>query len=258
MVWEELEKEFTGTCKLLLGAELNGLDDYGEWLGRRVPLPYPLKSAISEKEVWVAPPSNYAGKRFANVISYDEIDLANKTSFKYDDIKDSDTAEIIQKIIKPVAYFIGNFRYRTYENVDKCSGAGAGRNLYYGEDLFIDAKNLAYCNYAMYSQNMFGCHNVPYSQFGIHCYNSVNLTRAFEADCCYHSSDILFCHNSEALANCMFCFNVKNKRYAIANVEVGRDEYLRVKQILLDYIGKELKDKKYLETDIYNLQKQVL
>ncbi|MFH2105951.1 MAG: hypothetical protein ABII22_01715 [Candidatus Micrarchaeota archaeon] len=257
MVWEELEDEFTKTCKLLLGTELTGLDEYGPWLGKRVPLPYPVKSTISGKEVWVAPPSNFAGMKFSNVISYDEMEYANKSPFGYEDIKNSGMKEVFQNVMKPVSHFTGNFRYKNYENVDKCSGAGAGRNLYYGEDLFIDIKNAAYSNYAMFSTNIFGCHNVPYSQFCIHCYNSVNLTRAFECDGCYHSSDILFCHNSEALSNCMFCFNTKNKRYAIANVEVGREEYLRVKKILLDYIGKELKEKKYLETDIYSIAKQV-
>ncbi len=51
----------------------------------------------------------------------------------------------------------------------------------------------------------------------------------------------------------MLCFNVKSKRYAIANVEIGREEYLRIKKLLLYDITKRLEKEKRLETSIYNL-----
>ena len=60
----ELESEFRKTCKVLLGAELEGLEEYGPWLGRYVPLPHPLKSALSGKEVWTPPNLNYLKKSF--------------------------------------------------------------------------------------------------------------------------------------------------------------------------------------------------
>lgn len=255
MVWPELEKEFSETCKILLGSELNGLDEYGPWLGKRVPLPYPLKSAISGKEVWMSPSANYIGKRFAKTkaISYDEMEQVNKSPFKYEDLTGSDIKDVVERIIAPVAYIIGNFRYKTYENIEKCSGAGAGRNLYYGEDLFIDIKNAAYSNYTMFSQNMFGCHNVPHSNFCIHAYNSVNLSRCFETDGCSKCSDLLFCHNCEGVSDSLLCFNVKNIRHAVGNVELGKEEYHKVKKIVLDYVLKELKEKKDTGIDIYNI-----
>ncbi len=38
----------------------------------------------------------------------------------------------------------------------------------------------------------------------------------------------------------IFCFNAKGKRYAVGNTEVGREEYLRIRKILLDYVVGEL------------------
>lgn len=255
MVWPELEKEFSETCKILLGEELKGLEDYGPWLGKRVSLPYCLRSAISGKNTWMSPPLNYIGKRFAKTkaISYDEMDLVNKTQFKYEDIANSDVKDIVERIIKPVAYIVGNFRYGNYENVEKCSGAGAGRNLYYGEDLYMDIKNAAYSNYTMFSINMFGCHNAPYSSFCIHTYNSVNVSRCFEVDGCSKCSDLLFCHNCEGVSDSLLCFNAKNLRHAVGNVELGRENYQKVKKILLDRVVKELKEKKNSDIDIYNV-----
>jgi len=51
----------------------------------------------------------------------------------------------------------------------------------------------------------------------------------------------------------MFCFNVKSKRYAIANVEVGREGYLRIKQIVLGDIAKKLERNKELEFGVFNI-----
>jgi hypothetical protein len=258
MTFPELEKEFTITSNILLGTGLKGLDNYGNWLGKRIPLPWPTKSAVSGKEVWLPPGLIFMGKKYSKTraIAMDEVDKVNHSKFNFDDIKNSNVKDMFERVMQPIGYAIGNFRYKSYENVDKASGAGDCRNVYYGEDLYLGLKNCAFSNYALYSKNMFGCHNVPHSEFCIHAYNSVSISRAFEVDGCYHSSDILFCHNSEGLTNCMFCFNVKNKRYAIGNVEVGREQYTRVKKLLLDYVGSQLAKTQSLDFDIYSIGKR--
>lgn len=51
----------------------------------------------------------------------------------------------------------------------------------------------------------------------------------------------------------MFCFNVKAKRYAIGNVEYPKEEYLRVKKLVLDEIAAKLEKGKKLEWSIFNV-----
>jgi len=51
----------------------------------------------------------------------------------------------------------------------------------------------------------------------------------------------------------MFCFNIKNKSYAIGNVEVGKEEYAKVKKMLLAEIGRRLEKDKKLKLDIYTI-----
>ncbi|MBM3228892.1 hypothetical protein FJZ26_00515 [Candidatus Parvarchaeota archaeon] len=60
-------------------------------------------------------------------------------------------------------------------------------------------------------------------------------------------------HNCESLDNCMFCFNTKSKRYAIANKEVGREAYMKIKKLFLDEIGEKLEKNKDLKTSIYTI-----
>ncbi|VVB58823.1 Uncharacterised protein [Candidatus Anstonella stagnisolia] len=51
----------------------------------------------------------------------------------------------------------------------------------------------------------------------------------------------------------MFCFNAKNLRYAVGNVEVGQEEFMRLKGILLSYVQKELEKKKRLDLNVFNV-----
>ncbi|MFH1221761.1 MAG: hypothetical protein V1492_01615 [Candidatus Micrarchaeota archaeon] len=251
----ELEKAFEKTTKLLLGAELRNLDEYGPWIGSHVPLPYPVKSALSGKEVWVPPPTNYLKKAFnpTKIVSFDEMDKVNTSPYSAEDIKNATIKEIREKFIKPVAFHCGNFRYRTYENIEKTSGAGDGRNIYYCEDVYLGVKNVAFSNYALFCENMFGCHSITQSGFCIHAYNSLAVNRCFEVDGCSNSSDLLFCHNCENVHDSMFCFNAKNLKHAIGNVQVPMETYRTIKTTVLNQMTTELQKTKRLDLDIFNV-----
>lgn len=253
---QELEDGFRKTCRILLGAELPGLlDDYGPWLGGHVPLPYPARSMLSGREVWMPPPLNYAGRRFdtSRIFSMEEMGALPKSPFRPEEILGADLASIAGRFSRPVAFSCGNFRYQEHRNVDKCSGAGGGMNVYYSEDAYLNIKNIAFCNYVLCSTNLFGCHAGPQSNFCIHAYNSVNLSRCFEVDGCSRSSDLMFCHNCENVHDGLFCFNAKNLRNAVGNREVGREKYIQIKRMLLARAMGELKERKTLELDIYDL-----
>jgi len=51
----------------------------------------------------------------------------------------------------------------------------------------------------------------------------------------------------------IFCFNLKGARYAVLNQQVSKEEYLRVKMILLEYINRELEEKAGLDFDIFSI-----
>jgi hypothetical protein len=66
-------------------------------------------------------------------------------------------------------------------------------------------------------------------------------------------ADCYFCHNCENVQSGIFCFNAKNLRYAVGNLEVGREEFLRVKAMLLRRILPELEEGKQPGLDIFNI-----
>jgi len=51
----------------------------------------------------------------------------------------------------------------------------------------------------------------------------------------------------------MFCFNAKNKSYAIGNVEVGEENFAMVKRLVLGEIAAKLEKNRTLDLDIYNI-----
>ncbi|MDD5336977.1 MAG: hypothetical protein PHS02_00670 [Candidatus ainarchaeum sp.] len=251
----ELEKDFARTSQLLLGAALAPMDDYAGWLGRRVPLPHLTKSALSGKPVWLPPPPSFRNTLFTTkrAISMEEVEKVSATPFSASDLEGAGLADLAGRLTEPVRYLCGNYRYRTYENVEECSGAGDGRNLYRSEDAYLKIKNVAYSNYTLFCESMFGCHADLHSKFCIHTYNSENVARCFEVDGCADSSDLLFCHNCEGMGNALLCFNAKNMHYAVGNVEVGREKYVKIRQkVLAEITAKLVRDKK-LELDIYNV-----
>jgi hypothetical protein len=79
--------------------------------------------------------------------------------------------------------------------------------------------------------------------------------RCFEVNDSNSCTDCYFCHNCEDLKNCMFCFNTKAKRYAIGNVEVGREAYMKIRKLLQEQVADELEKTKSLRHDIYNIGK---
>lgn len=250
---KEVNDAFFETSKILLGEGL-GLEAHREWLSRHVPLPVKRKSAHSKKEVWVQPPLNFLGQYFDEdrIIDMNEIEDMNRSPFDAGDLEGADVQKVLE-IMRPIVYYCGNLRYKQTINLEEVSGAGEVMNVFHSEDAWYGSKNVAFSNFAIYSENLFGCHMMVYSKFCINSYNSTHVTRGFEVDGCEDSSDVYFCHNSDGLRNCILCFNAKGLKYAVGNVEVGKEEFERVKGMILDYVLKNLRKEKKLDVDIFNV-----
>lgn len=250
----ELEKSFVQTTRLLFGKELAGLQEYSGWVGRRVPLPKPGKSKISGKEVWIPPSYIYMGKEFdpSRVISLDEMEKMPQTPLTKEDVGKL-RAVGLARAVAPIALACGNYRYWTFSNIERCSGAGDGRNIYMGEDVYLQVKNVAFSNYALYCNDCFGCHGLMNSSFTIHGYNSDRVSRCFEVESCSNCSDLMFCHNCENVHDSMFCFNAKNLRNAVGNVQLPPEVYRKIKEMVRREIVAELEGRKNYGRDIFRI-----
>jgi hypothetical protein len=114
-------------------------------------------------------------------------------------------------------------------------------------------ENAAVSFLALNSKYVYGCRRILESQFSVKCYNSLYLNRCFELDSCNKCSDSYFCHNSEALQDCMFCFNMKGRRHCIGNTQLEREEYAKAKDALVGQMADELMKTGRLNLNIYNI-----
>ncbi|MFH1470405.1 MAG: hypothetical protein ABIF01_01535, partial [Candidatus Micrarchaeota archaeon] len=117
----------------------------------------------------------------------------------------------------------------------------------------MKSKYCAYCMWPRESGYIFGSDFVFSSKLCLKCYKSENLTRCFEVSHSHTCSDCYFCHNCENVHDSMFCFNTKNLRHAIGNVELGKDDYLKLKKRILSGMAEKLEREKRLDYNIFNI-----
>jgi hypothetical protein len=89
-------------------------------------------------------------------------------------------------------------------------------------------------------------------QFCVSCNNITKCSGCFECDSCFSCRNCFFCHNCENVEEGILCFNLKGARYAILNQSVSKEEYMRVKRMLLDYINGELEGKGELQRSVFS------
>lgn len=249
----ELDDAFAETAKLLFGKELKPLLDYREWLYEHVAPLISVTSAMSGRMVHAEP------LKYNLIDGADRVFVTLEESYKLEGsrIADEELGRLslsnAQKIIEKIAYFTPEATVGTNINVTACAAYGYAINAL--ECWWpVKTKNAAYCGWSRQSENTFGCSIIFSSKFCVKCFNSVNLNRCFEVSDSSSSTGCYFCHNVENCHDSMFCFNAKNLKYAIGNVELGREEYLKKKKLVMDSIVAELDGKKRLGLGIYNLR----
>lgn len=62
-----------------------------------------------------------------------------------------------------------------------------------------------------------------------------------------------FCHNVENCHDAILCSNAKNLRYAVLNKEVGKEEFARIKKMLLARVNGEIAKTGGCKADVYGL-----
>ena len=125
----KIDKAFNETASLLLGRPLGGVDSYSGWLGEHVPLPFPAASAVSGKEIWMAPPINFLDKRFDSrrIIDMAEMEKVNVSPFGSKEMEAVENlGQLLGKFVSPIAYYCGNFRYGAGQDIEP------GRHFFHG------------------------------------------------------------------------------------------------------------------------------
>jgi len=246
---DQIENAFQSTTKLIFGKALLDFQFYEEWITKRIPKISEYSSSLSNAKTYM--PEHYFFKEIPRekLAAFEDLKKtsAQKVSSTSLDLPFKDFLKEVSKI----SSFIPDFAEGNNMNISETTVYMDSLNLFRCFDMFW-CKNSAY-TFSAFGEGLFGCYRIVNSKFLIHCYNIENVTASFEMDNARNCSNSLFCHNVENVHESMFCFNTKSKRYAIGNVEVGREKYLEFRNLFTAKLLPELKSKKNLELDIYNL-----
>ncbi len=242
-----IEEAFASTCHILLGKELGYVDEFALYLNEGNP---EVKAAKTVFGGTIYPAKTFFFGQIppSRLISYAE---AEEAGTRQADITTQDSLEGAMKKLDPIALYICEWYEGDNHNIIQSPIAYNSSNIYRSNASF--SKNVAYTVMSQTSESVFGSFRLAHSKSSMRCTHSHALMRCFEVSDSSSSSDCYFCHDVENCQECMFCFNVKAKRYAIGNVEYPKNEYMKIKKMVLAELANRLEKDKKLEFSIFNI-----
>lgn len=235
-----VESAFSSTMKIVLGRERSGIKKYSGWLTSRAAGFRKVKGAFGTP-TYKTDYSPFIAKIPADRLATLKEAMAHteKNPVGIGEGELPSLQELLSRVSKN-AIFSLEFVSGVADNVVDTPHIFGGSNIYRILDV-TEGKDSAYTSTSVQSEHIFGGYlRLLSSQFCINCYDITKCKGCFEVDSSYSCRDSYFCHNCENVSDSMFCFNGKALQYAVCNTVVGREEFLRLKKMLLDYLNGEL------------------
>jgi len=238
--YRHLDKEWRTLCRMILGGEVGGLDEYSEWLsGLDAPL-FTRKSSISGKQVVF---SNGEYCEGSQAISMDEVDFSkNFEPISINDMKDIDS---LVSAVQERAHYCGNISIGNSKFIE--SSSEISDSFYVYKSVRISGcKNVAYSQWMRLSEGIFGTNEGGDTKHCLRCGIVYRNQRDFEAWICGNTSDSYYSYGLEDCRDCIFCFNLIGKNHCIGNVALERGKYADIKKKLLSELREKLAKEKTL------------
>ncbi|MCX6769556.1 MAG: hypothetical protein NT051_02635 [Candidatus Micrarchaeota archaeon] len=248
----KIESAFSRTSELILGKKLSGIDNYSAWLKSHVLKMEVGESIISNKPMLLADYSNYLLYPRSRLVTLLEAEfIGNSLHLEPGEAEKLSLSSISEGISK-IAYLSPEFFFGENINVIECSTQYQSMNSYRSPGVSF-SKNTAYSFWPRTSDCIFGSSMAFESYFCMNCYYSEKLNRCFETDSSKSCSDSYYLHNCEDVRSSMFCFNAKNLTYAVGNTVVGKVQFEKTKDMLLEWANEQLSRKKEVPLSIFDV-----
>ena len=245
------EGAFRSATRLIFGKELSPMGRYEKFLSERSEPVREIKTAFGSESHYC----NYFWCKYVpkgRMATREEAFETARRHIAIGGLENASVEGIISKLGQ-IAFY--NVDYDTGGN----SNIPETPMKYYSSDCFRvgDATYSKKCGYTTHVQNcdsVFGSSVLMMdSSYSLRCHDCVKVSQCMDMDCCKNCYRSMFCHNCEGLSDSMFCFNTKNKSYAIGNVELGREEYMRIRGIVVKKLLQRLEKQGTFGFDICDL-----
>ncbi|MFH1785286.1 MAG: hypothetical protein ABH842_02570 [Candidatus Micrarchaeota archaeon] len=228
-----IQEKFDGTALVLFGTVLGEIDDFEKTLSKKLP------RTVGEKGLTIPQYGSFKKIPKNKVVPITELDRVGQHRIE---IGPGENLETISEKWSEKAIFVADLNEGINNEVIDSAIYYNLTNAYKIIDCF-SSKHIAYSFFSDNCDHAFGIEKCFDCSFVMNVRASRKITRAYEVDFSENCSDIMFCHNVANVKDSLFCHNVKNLRYAVLNKVVGKEEYLRIKKMVIEEIIKKLKTK---------------
>lgn len=148
--------------------------------------------------------------------------------------KDLNSIEEVLEAWKEINFLTGE-KYINSTDVTESDGIYNSNSVYQSVSVF-DSKNIIFCykifdcNYMLASRDDSSC------TLSIRVKESIFCSSSFEVSWSNKISKSMFIHNSFDLYECLFCSHLRSKKYCIANMQLEKEEYSKIKKMVIDWI----------------------
>lgn len=194
-----------------------------------IPLPFLVKCALSGNNTWIFGPKE--GK-----IASQEV-VASR--FQEDEwMKKKREIRSIEEILESwqEINFVTAEKSINSKEVSRSDGIYNSLAVYQSCSVF-DSRNIIF-SYKIFDSNyLLACRDDSSCSLGIHLKESIFCSSSFGVSWSNRVSQSMFIHDCFDLYECLFCSHIRSKKYCIANMPFGKEEYFRLKKLVVEWIG---------------------
>ncbi len=200
-----------------------------------MPLPKKRKSSISGDYTW----GTFAeGEKAAS--SAELMNAFAKEGYMRPK-KDLNSVDDILKHWNEINVQVGE-KYMESRDVEESDGVYNSSGVYRSQ-LIIDSQNIAFSYNNSTSKYLIGSRDNKACTFGIRMNQSIYCSSSYEVIWGKKISRSMYINNCGDLYECLFCANLSSKKYCVANMQFTKEEYDRIKQMVLKWTFEQF-DKK--------------
>ncbi len=106
----------------------------------------------------------------------------------------------------------------------------------YMSTLISSSKNILFSHGNYFSNYLLACRGNSSCNFGIRIFDSIYCSSSYEVRWSNKVSKSMFINDSLDLYECIACFGIRSKKYCIANIQYEKEEYMKIKAMIIDWI----------------------
>ncbi len=203
------------------------LDEVQERFAYDLNVPRKVKESLHDKDTWTV---NKKAKKF---MTSDDVTIAlGKNSW-----------EKPKKRLGSMEDVLDNWRKINYFATEKeinSTDIAKSESIYqsssvYGSTRVVDSKNVIFSEYIFSSQYIVASLYNVYSTAAMRIFDCETTSSSFAVEWSAKVSKSMYILNCIDMHECLFCSNLQSKKYCIANMQFTKEEYLPIKEMVIDW-----------------------